>query len=981
MALTKPILYSVSGFDATKSYVFTFSSVGGDQVVSNTLHITRQDTGASVYSQTQTTLDYIHMVPANTLTNGVAYNAYIVTHNEAGDSSADSNAIQFSCYAEPTVTFTNIPSGNIINNSSFKFEATYSQAQGESVNSYIFNLYDVQGVQVSTSGVQYLTSVSAPPTTLEYTFSGFSDNATYLVECIANTVSGLQATTGRISITVSYQAPIIEGGISVAPNCQDGYMRGYIDWRQVPTGIDILRVKRRRADTFDWVTIKEFRDGDRSMTFQERSQPNITKFYAIDNDGVAIVGTSGVTGRKIAKTSNLGNTWEVKESLVDGEPDQIIGNYVANKYNTGYYINGTGTPLPDGRQANNIYGKNTDNVVMGADGLVNIRYKGNDNFIYMDGNWGKVLSLSSDDNDAPKSVVLSRQTTNGISFTMADLAVYYGVVIPYLTQRSFIYDGNTITPTIVYDEEQVTLSGTLSASAADTYHITCTLKDKVNYRWSDGTTDDKVLTWYIIKSTIGIPYLDTSSFTYTGSIIKPEILNLNDDMVAVTGTQSAINVGTYTITYSLKNANDFTWSDGTITDKTSVWSINAVVVAIPTIGISSFGYTGGVVGPTISNLDESAVTVGGTATAIEVGNYTITYTLKSTTNYVWSDNTTAPKQSDWMITAVKVAIPFIDSDSSLYTYTGATFTPEITNLNQDLVTVTGTTSAANVGTYIVTFTLKDTDNYTWTDGGITDKTAQWMIQTATVAIPYISSGTIYTYDGSTFTPTISNLSSTYVTVGGTTSASAIGNYTITYSLKSPANSKWSDGTTTNKSSAWTIKAPFSATIRVTAPSGSTVYATKGGVTYNASASGTTYTITVPETGQYYVRAYKGSDSNSTYVNVTAQTTYSVTLNYNITVTITGSGIVSQVTAAKVTINNVDYTSARTLTVASGSSIVLYAYSPSNPGQCKIIVNGTTVKTGSTEGVAITYTIRPTTNTSIKLETKSLYMSGTVTATY
>ena len=807
MALTKPILSSVSGFDATKSYVFTFSSVGGDQVVSNTLHITRQDTGVSVYNQTQRTLDYVHMLPANTLTNGVAYNAYIVTHNEAGDYSANSNVIQFSCYADPTVIFTNIPSGNIINNSFFKFEATYSQAQGESVNGYIFNLYDVQGVQVSTSGVQYLTSVSAPPTILEHTFSGFSDNATYLVECIANTVSGLQATTGRIFITVSYQAPIIDGGISVAPNCQDGYMRGYIDWQQVPTGIDILRVKRRRANTFDWVTIKEFRDGDRSMAFQERSQPNITKFYAIDNDGVAIVGTSGATSRKIAKTSNLGNTWEVKESLVDGEPDQIIGDYVANKYNTGYYINGTGTPLPDGRQANNIYGKNTDNVVMGADGLVNVRYKGNDNFIYMDGNWGKVLSLSPDDSDAPKSVVLSRQTTNGISFTMADLAVYDSVQIPSINKMIFIYDGSVVAPIVTYDKEQVTLSGVLSASTVGIYRIVCSLKDKVGHCWSDGTSDDKILTWSIVTSSIAIPYLAVNSFTYTGGVITPTIVNINEDLVAVTGDTSAVDSGTYTITYSLKTTKDFKWSDGSITDKTSTWTISAASVSVPTIGISSFSYTGGVVGPTISNLDESAVTVGGTATAIDVGNYTITYTLKSITNYKWTDGTTTNKQAAWMITLAKVAIPSIDSDSSLWTYNGNTLTPKINDLNSNLVDVSGNISAVNVGTYTITFSLKNKDNCVWTDGTTNNKTAQWVIQKAVVSVPYINSATTHTYNGSTFTPTIANLNPMYVTVGGTTSASAVGTYNITYSLKSPANSKWTDGTTSDKRSTWYIKSP------------------------------------------------------------------------------------------------------------------------------------------------------------------------------
>ena len=388
MALTRPILASVGAFDATQAYTFTFTVIGGDKVEGNTLTITRQSTGAVVYNEHIDSVDYTHTLPANTLQNGLTYTAYVQTTNEAGQLSDASNVIQFNCYASATLAFTNMPPNNIVPAAEYEFEATYSQTQGDSVSNYIFNLYDVQGVLVSTSNVQYMTSAAAPPTTLAYKFSGFADNSSYLIECVVNSAAGLRVTTGRVSITVSYDVPVITGGITVVPNCQDGYMQGYIDWRQVPVGIDKLRVKRRRANEFNWITLKEFDNRARTMTMVEKPQAGIEKFYAISNGGAAVVKQTGVTNRSAASTENNGDTWSVGASFNNGAPGQIVGNYIANNFVYGYYDNdGTHTletlhMLPTnlsiksegGDQANIPYGAimavNSANGVFYEDGMI-----------------------------------------------------------------------------------------------------------------------------------------------------------------------------------------------------------------------------------------------------------------------------------------------------------------------------------------------------------------------------------------------------------------------------------------------------------------------------------------------------------------------------------------------------------------------------------------------------------------------------------
>ena len=122
--LTTPILYSQAAFDATQAHTFTFNVVGGEQVTQNKLVITNQSTSEIVYQAVQTTYKFEHILPANTLTNGVYYSAYIVTYNANGTASAQSNSIQFYCYSTPSFAFSNLPINNIITNSSYNFQVT-----------------------------------------------------------------------------------------------------------------------------------------------------------------------------------------------------------------------------------------------------------------------------------------------------------------------------------------------------------------------------------------------------------------------------------------------------------------------------------------------------------------------------------------------------------------------------------------------------------------------------------------------------------------------------------------------------------------------------------------------------------------------------------------------------------------------------------------------------------------------------------------
>ena len=223
MALTTPTLMQQNAFDATQAHVFTFNVYSGSQITGSKLTIKNNATLETVYDGTITSYAFEHTVSANTLTNGVYYQASIQTMDAQGNFSPASNIIQFYCYSAPTLVFNNIPTANIIPSASFAFEVKYNQAEGEALDSYVFNLYTTAGTPISTSGRLYNTTTTVP-TVFSYTFSGFNNGEDYVVEVNAATVEGTQITTGKQTVFVQYSQPGMFSSLYLTNNCKNGYI-------------------------------------------------------------------------------------------------------------------------------------------------------------------------------------------------------------------------------------------------------------------------------------------------------------------------------------------------------------------------------------------------------------------------------------------------------------------------------------------------------------------------------------------------------------------------------------------------------------------------------------------------------------------------------------------------------------------------------------------------------------------------------------
>lgn len=223
MALTRPVLYNISAFDATVQYIVQFNSIGGSQVTGNRLVIATNNDNQTVYDEQQTTFKFEHTLPANTLTNGTYYNATLYTIDADGNQSVASNIVQFYCYTTPTLTFTNLIPNGTITNSTYAFNFTYAQEQNEPLNYYVVNLYDAQKLLVATSGEQYANSTTVP-LNLTYTINGFADATNYSIEINGTTINNTVVTTGQINFSVSYTSPNIYTLLELQNNCSGGYV-------------------------------------------------------------------------------------------------------------------------------------------------------------------------------------------------------------------------------------------------------------------------------------------------------------------------------------------------------------------------------------------------------------------------------------------------------------------------------------------------------------------------------------------------------------------------------------------------------------------------------------------------------------------------------------------------------------------------------------------------------------------------------------
>lgn len=228
----------------------------------------------------------------------------------------------------------------------------------------------------------------------------------------------------------------------------------------------------------------------------------------------------------------------------------------------------------------------------------------------------------------------------------------------------------------------------------------------------------------IIYPTGNFPIPSVSgSYTFDNQPHSAVITNIDYDAVNIIGQTTAVDSGTYPLIFRLASQY-YKWTDGTSADKTGSWSIATVTVQIPTI-LGTYTFTGSTQNVVISNYDTDYVQVTGVTSAKNAGTYTVYFELKHPNGTVWSDGTTGQKSATWTIARQKLTVPQLQGT---YYYTGSSQTVYITAYDTSLISQSGITSAIEVGTYTVTFSIINDINYEWTDGTTSSADETWNIQ-------------------------------------------------------------------------------------------------------------------------------------------------------------------------------------------------------------------------------------------------------------
>lgn len=229
-------------------------------------------------------------------------------------------------------------------------------------------------------------------------------------------------------------------------------------------------------------------------------------------------------------------------------------------------------------------------------------------------------------------------------------------------------------------------------------------------KWDKSTTDSDVdIAFRIAKYEVGIPYNVSAEFIYDGNVKSPELSSFDESLFTLTGSTSATNAGTYSITITPNDPN-YLWRDGSSGAKTITWSIErATITNVPSQN-GSLTYDDTTQEPVWNNYDSDKMTISGDTDGVNAGNYTVSFT--PTANYKWSDGEITSKNVNWSIS--KAQISTVPSQNGTLTYNGTEQSPTWNNFNSNELTIGGDIEPKiNAGTYTATFTPNA--NYEWAE--------------------------------------------------------------------------------------------------------------------------------------------------------------------------------------------------------------------------------------------------------------------------
>ena len=271
-----------------------------------------------------------------------------------------------------------------------------------------------------------------------------------------------------------------------------------------------------------------------------------------------------------------------------------------------------------------------------------------------------------------------------------------------------------------------------NCNSAGSYYVVASVAGTSDF---NAAQSDRVY-FTVNRKQVAIPKAESVPYD-DGNTVSATLENFQNGIMSVVGvaqgvsyaidgdgcTLSAINAGSYYVNVSLTDRNNYEWTDGTDTVQGVRWTVARKSVDKPALP-SNVSYEFNNQQHTYDVDQSSYYTVSGTTSATNVGTYTVEVRLVSTSNYVWSDETTAAINVTWKITQAQNGF-VTHYDRNDWTYGDAASAETLPTMNFGIPTVSYYTDAeckepylgtfgmsTAAGTYYAKVTVAETNNYT-----------------------------------------------------------------------------------------------------------------------------------------------------------------------------------------------------------------------------------------------------------------------------
>ena len=363
------------------------------------------------------------------------------------------------------------------------------------------------------------------------------------------------------------------------------------------------------------------------------------------------------------------------------------------------------------------------------------------------------------------------------------------------TYVEYVYDGNEHNNGY-RAPSGITMVGDDRGIKAGTY-IAIYTPDK-NYCWSDGTRTPVQVKMVIKRKEFAKPTVN-DVLVYNGEVQYADLVGFDEQAMNIIGNCGK-NAGTYIAVVSLKDKQNYKWTDNTITDVKLEWHIFPKAIDIPNV-TTTYVFKGGMkrVGSIVTEVkkyqtvneedfdsfDPDLMKIVRGNTHADAGNYDIEIALKDKHNYVWNDEKGGSDNRlvSWTIERKPIGDKPVDRTVA---YNGCVQTNGYRK--PDEVAVTGNYKGKEVGEYIATYTPYS--NYCWSD----DNSASPVDVILTITAAGIDKPEEYvetTYNGHVQTNGYNKPDGVDILPGGSDRGIDAGTYTAVY--VPDANHTWSTG--------------------------------------------------------------------------------------------------------------------------------------------------------------------------------------------